>query len=326
MRATISGAGKYIPKKVMKNRDLEKMVDTNDDWILTRTGISERHIASSLETTSSMGAEAAKKALKMSGLAKEDIEMIIFASMSHDKLFPASACLVQDELKIPRTGTVDIEAACSGFVYGLSLANAYVVSGMFKNVLVIGADTMSRIVDWTDRNTCVLFGDGAGAAIVSRSEDENSGFLGFRLRGDGSYKNLLYMEAGGSFKPASHESVEKKEHFLRMNGHSTFKIAVRMMSDVLEDLTKEHKLELPDIDIVIPHQANRRIIEGVAERLSIPLDSFYINLNKYGNTSAATIPIALTEALEEKRIRKGNLVAFVALGGGFTWGSALLRW
>jgi 3-oxoacyl-[acyl-carrier-protein] synthase III len=324
-KAKIAGAGKYIPVKTLLNSDLEKMVDTNDEWITTRTGIRERHIAAHGETASTMGVEAARIAIKNSGISKDEIEMVIFASMTHDMAFPASACLLQDALKIPNTGTVDINTACSGFIYAMSLANAYIASGMFTNVLVVGSDAMSRILDWTDRNTCVLFGDGAGAAVMTRSGDD-SGFMGFNLRGDGRYAECLYMEGGGSLNPASHETVDNKMHYLKMNGNSTFKVAVRAMSDSLSDIFKTNHIDGKDVSLVIPHQANLRIIEGIADRLDYPMDKIIVNLDKYGNTSSATIPIALAQALEEKKIKKGDIIAFAALGAGFTWGSALMKW
>ncbi len=262
----------------------------------------------------------------MSGVSKDAIDMIIFSTMSPDYLFPASACLVQEKLRLNNAGTVDIEAACSGFIYGMSLANAYIVSGMYENILVIGSEAMSRIIDWKDRNTCVLFGDGAGAVVVSRSGSAESGFLGFKLRGNGSYKDFLYLTAGGSYKPATHETVEQGLHFLRMNGKSTFKIAIRSMSDIMEELLNDLNLTVSDINLLIPHQANIRIINGLAERLNLPEERIFINIAKYGNTSAATIPIALTEAFEDGKIKNGGVIAFVAIGGGFTWGASILKW
>lgn len=324
-RAKIAGVGKYLPKKIMTNRDLEQIVNTNDEWISSRTGIRERRIVAEGETTSMMGAEASKNALAMAGVSPEEVDAVLFATITPDMVFPASACLVQDMLKIPNAATVDLEAACSGFVYAASLAAAYVESGMYKNVLVIGAESMSKIIDWTDRNTCILFGDGAGAALITRSGDD-SGIIGFNLRADGSYRDLLYQEAGGSLKPASHDTVDAGAHFLRMNGNATFKVAVRAMSESLLTLFQKHSIDSASIDLVIPHQANIRIVEGVAERLNYPMEKIFVNLNKYGNTSAATIPIALTEALEEGRIKKGDRIGMVALGGGFTWGSMLMRW
>lgn len=326
IRAKVIGLGMEVPEKILTNHDLEKIVDTNDEWISTRTGIRERHIVSKDETPSSMGTKAAAMAIENAGISKDLIDMIIFASMTPDYVFPASACLIQDGLKIPNTGTIDIEAACSGFVYGLSMANAYIVSGMAKNVLVVGADAMSRILDWTDRNTCVLFGDGAGAAVVSANKEDDSGFLGFKLWGDGKYKDFLYMPSGGSASPASEKTVGSMEHYLKMKGNSTFKVAVKTMADELEELLAMHNVQREQIKILIPHQANYRIIESVADRLEFPMDKVFVNLDRYGNTSAATIPIALTEAYQAGRIEKGDIVAFVAFGGGFTSGAALLKW
>ncbi len=326
-KAKISGWGKYIPKKVLTNHDLEKMVETSDEWITTRTGIRERHIVAAHKATSDLATGAATDAIAMAGVAKEDIDMVMVATITPDMVFPATAALVQDNLKLPNAATMDLEAACSGFLYGLSAANAYIVSGMFRNVLVIGAECMSRVVDWEDRNTCVLFGDGAGAAVVSRASDGDTGeFLGFKLRGDGSYRDLLYLEAGGSKKPATAETVEKKQHFVKMNGNTTFKIAVRTMSEELEELMKEHNVSVEDVKLLIPHQANMRIIQAVIERLNFPMERTFVNLDKYGNTSAATIPIALTEANEQGLLRRGDLVACVAFGGGFTSGACLFRY
>ncbi len=326
IKAKISGVGKYIPQKILTNHDLEKMVETNDEWITTRTGIKERHIAAPEETSFTMGVIAAQKAIDMAKIAKEEIEMVIFCTATPDMLFPASACLLQDKLQIPKAGTVDIEAACSGFIYGVSMANAYIVSGMYKNVLVVASETLSRVADWKDRNTCVLFGDGAGAVVVTRNDSDDSGFLGFRLRGDGNYKDLLYIEAGGSYKPASHETIDRGQHFLRMNGNATFKVAVRFMADVMDELIRELNIKVEDIKLLIPHQANERIIKSVAERLSFPQDKVFMNLAKYGNMSAATIPVAIAEAHSEGRLQKGDLVAMVAFGAGLTWGATILKW
>lgn len=325
IKAFIKGLGMFVPKKVLTNHDLEKMVETSDEWITTRTGIKERHVAAPHKATSDLATEAGAKAIEMSGVKKEDIDMVIVCTITPDMLFPATAALVQDNLKLPNAATVDIEAACTGFLYGLSMANAYIVSGMYKNVLVIGAETLSRLVDWEDRNTCVLFGDGAGAAVVSKSDHGKSEILGFRLRGNGAYRDLLTLEAGGSRLPASHDTVDKKKHFIRMNGNSTFKVAVRTMAEDLDTLMKKLKISAEKIKLLIPHQANIRIIEAVAQRLKLPMEKVFVNLQKYGNTSAATIPIAMTEAFEEGRIKRGDLVACVAFGGGLTSGACILK-
>jgi 3-oxoacyl-[acyl-carrier-protein] synthase-3 len=301
------------------------MVDTNDEWITRMTGIKQRHIAAPDETSSIMGAKAAAQAIEMAGIDKNDIDMILFNTITPDMVFPASACLVQNILQIENTGTVDIEAACSGFVYGLSMANAYVTSGMYKNVLVVSGETLSRITDWTDRATCILFGDGAGAVVVSASEDD-SGFIGFKLGGEGQYKELLYLPAGGSLQPASHETVDQRLHYMKMNGNATFKIAVRTMGDLMAELLEEHGYKPEDLKWLVPHQANIRIISSVGERLGISPEKVFVNIQNYGNTSAATIPIALREIHENGQIQKGDLVGMVAFGGGMTWGAALLEW
>lgn len=325
MKAKITGIGKYAPEKLLTNFDLEKMVDTNDEWITRMTGIKQRHIAAPEETSSSMGALAAMQAIEMAGIDKNDIDMILFNTISPDMVFPASACLVQDILKIEKTGTVDIEAACSGFIYGLSMANAYVVSGMYKNILVVSGETLSRITDWTDRATCILFGDGAGAAVVSASDD-NSGFIGFKLGGEGQYQELLYLPAGGSKMPASHETVDQRLHYMKMNGNATFKIAVRTMGDLMAELLEEKGYKPEDLKWLIPHQANIRIISSVGERLGIAPEKVFVNIQNYGNTSAATIPIALRELQDDGQLKKGDLIGMVAFGGGMTWGAALMEW
>ena len=327
MKAKITGIGKYSPERILTNSDLEKLVDTNDEWISTRTGIKERHIASLEETTSTMASEAVKIALAMAKISKEEIDMIVFATVTPDMVFPATSCLLQDLLKIPAAGTMDVSAACSGFLYALSIANAYIVSGMYKNVLVVASETLSRFTDWQDRGTCILFGDGAGAAVVSATEDtDESGFIGFKLGGDGSYRDLLYLPAGGSRFPASFQTINDDMHFIKMEGNSTFKVAVRTMADVMAALLKDKGFTVDDLKLLIPHQANLRIIESVGERLGINKEKVFVNVQKYGNTSAASIPIALTEAYNEGRIQKGDLIGLVAFGGGFTWGATLIRW
>lgn len=325
MKAKISGIGKYVPEKVLTNFDLEKMVETNDEWITQRTGIKQRHIAAPEETSSTMGAQAALKAIEKAGIDKNDIDMIVFNTITPDMVFPATACLLQDILKIEKTATLDIEAACSGFLYGMSIANAYVASGMYKNILVVSGETLSRITDWEDRGTCILFGDGAGAAVVSASDDD-SGFIGFKLGGEGQYADLLYLPAGGSKLPASHETVDQRLHYMKMNGNATFKIAVRTMGDLMADLLEEHGYKPSDLRWLVPHQANVRIISSVGERLGIAPERVYVNIQNYGNTSAATIPIALSDMEEAGQLKKGDLVGLVAFGGGMTWGAALLKW
>jgi len=326
MKVKITGMGKYIPKKVLTNHDLEKMVDTNDEWITTRTGIKERHILADDETTATMATEASKAAIKDAGLKNEDIDMVIVATLSPDMPFPATACLVQNSMGLRSVGTVDIEAACSGFVYALSQAYAYIKSGLYKNVLVAASESMSRITDWEDRATCVLFGDGAGAVVVSATEDnDESGIIDFILGGDGSYGDVLAVPGGGSLHPVTHETVDQKLHFIKMNGNTTFKVAVRTMVSIVKELLEKHNIPKEKVKLVIPHQANIRITDAVRDRLGLTEEQMYSNIDKYGNTSSATIPIALREAVDEGRIKRGEYMVFVAFGGGLTWGASLLK-
>ena len=326
MKVKISGVGNYIPKKVLTNHDLEKIVDTNDEWITSRTGIKERHIIADDETTATMAAEASKAAIKDSGLKNEDIDMVIVATLSPDMPFPATACLVQDLLGLEKVGTVDIEAACSGFIYALSQAYAYIKSGMYKNVLVTASETMTRITDWEDRATCVLFGDGAGAVVVSATDDnDQSEIIDFVLGGDGSYGDILALPGGGSLHPATHETVDQKLHFIKMKGNTTFKIAVRKMEGIVKELLEKYNIPKEKVSLVIPHQANIRITNAVRNRLGLTEDQMFSNIDKYGNTSSATIPIALREAVDQGRIKRGEYLVFVAFGGGLTWGASLLK-
>jgi len=325
--AWISGVGFYAPSKILTNADLEKMVDTNNEWIVSRTGIRERHIADPSQKTSDLAFEAGLKALKMSGVSAEEIDLIIVATITPDMIFPATAALVQDKLRAVNAGTLDIEAACSGFIYGLSIASQFIQTGKYKNILVIGAECMSRIVDWTDRNTCVLFGDGAGAVVVSRASDNNleSRLIDFYLRGAGCYKDLLYIPAGGSAIPASEDTVKNKLHFLKMEGQETFKLAVNNMATSITEVLKANSISPDKIDWLIPHQANIRIMKMVAKMTDIDEDKVIINIDRYGNTSAATIPIALAEYYEKNIIKRGQMVMLVAFGGGMTWGSYLIK-
>lgn len=325
MKAKITGLGKYLPERVMTNFDLEKIVETSDEWITTRTGIKERRIAAEGEATSNLATKAAEMAIQDAGIDKNEIDFILVATITPDMAFPATACLVQNALGI-ECATLDIEAACSGFIYGLALANGLISSGMYKNILVIGAETLSRITDYEDRATCVLFGDGAGAAVVSASDDEEAGFVDFSLGGDGNYTEMLHQPAGGSLKPASIETVKNREHYLRMQGNATFKVAVRKMSGSMSEILQKHSIEPNELRWLIPHQANLRIMTAVGERIGIDLEKVYVNLEKYGNTSAATIPIAMCEAKEQGKIEKGDLIGLVAFGGGLTWGSTIIKW
>ncbi len=325
-KAKIKGTGFYVPEKVLTNADLEKMVDTSDEWIITRTGIKERRIAGENETSATMGVEAAKKAMKMAGVKGEEIDLIITATITPDMVFPATSALIQTEIGAVNAGVFDIEAACSGFIYGLAIANQFIKTGEYKNILVIASETLSRITDWEDRSTCVLFGDGAGAAVVSEDETGESEIIATYLGGNGSYKDLLYLPAGGSLMPATEETVKKKLHYIKMLGSETFKVAVTKMSESALKVLEKSGIDQSEVSLLIPHQANLRIIRALQKRLSLPDEKVYVNLDKYGNTSAATIPIALAEAVEKGLIKRGDIILLVAFGGGFTWASAVIKW
>ncbi len=320
----ILGTGSYFPKKVLTNKDLESIVDTSDEWITTRTGIKERHIAAKNETTSDLAYQASLEALKSANIKPEEIDLILLATATPDMFFPSTACLLQNKLGIKESPAFDLSAACTGFIYGLSIAKAYIESGMYKNILLVGVETLSKFTDWTDRNTCVLFGDGAGAMILSASE-KNDDMLSVFLGADGSYHDLLFMPGGGSACPATVESVNEKKHTIKMAGKEVFKVAVTKMG-----LAAEKALELAgkkpeDITLFIPHQANMRIIEAVAKKLDVSMGKVFVNIHKTGNISAATTITALDEALKTGALKTGDLVELVAFGGGFTWGAAVLR-
>jgi 3-oxoacyl-[acyl-carrier-protein] synthase-3 len=309
------------------NADIATFVDTSDEWIRSRSGIGARHFAAKGETTSDMACIAAERAIEAAGIQRSDIDLIILATMTPDMPFPSTACLVQSKLGLPNVTTFDMQAACSGFVYALSVANAMLLSGNFKKALVIGAEKMSGILDFEDRTTCVLFGDGAGAAVLSATEcTEKVGILGTIGGADGSNPSLLQQPGGGSAMPASTESVADRQHFLKMNGKEIFKSAVRVMEQASIDIIKQTGYASEDLDLVIPHQANMRIIESLSKRLEIPMEKFHNNLNRYGNTSAASVPIALDEAYRAGRIQSGDLVLLVAFGAGLTWASTLIKW
>ncbi len=325
--AKITAVGCYTPQRILNNADLEKMVDTNDQWILERTGISERHIADANEATSDMAVEAAKAALAARGADASEIDAILVCTVTPDMLFPSTACLVQDRIGANHAWGFDLIAACSGFVYGLTTGAHLVMAGTHKKVLVIGSDKMSSIVDYTDRTTCVLFGDGAGAMLVEPTEDgEPSNFLGFQNEIDGSGGDFLKMPAGGSRMPASHETVDQRLHMVKQEGQQVFKFAVRKMYEVCQGLLEKHGLTAKDVKLLIPHQANRRIINATAERLGMSEEQVIINIDHFGNTTAATIPLATGEALAQGKLHKGDLVLFAAVGAGFTVGANLWRW
>lgn len=321
----IIGTGKYVPEKILTNQDLEKMVDTSDEWIVSRTGIKERHVAAEHEATSDLAYHAAANALKSAGMHAEDLELIIVATITPDMFFPSTACLLQDRLGAKKAAAFDLSAACSGFVYGLATATNFVKTGMYNNALVIGVDCLSRITDYSDRNTCVLFGDGAGAAIVGEVP-EGRGFQAFDLGAEGAGGAHLYIEAGGSRLPASAETVNTNKHYIYMNGREVFKFAVRVMGSATEAVLAKAGIDKKDIDLFIPHQANIRIIKSAMERLELPEEKVVINVDKYANTSAASVPLALVEAQESGRLKPGDKVLMVGFGGGLTWGSSVLIW
>lgn len=323
-RATIIGLGKYLPEEIMTNHDLEKIVDTTDEWIKTRTGIEKRRIAAKEQATSDLAYAAAKEALEDADIAAEELDLIIVATITPDMLFPATSCIVQEKLGAKNAAAFDLGAGCSGFVYGLTTAVNFVETGMYDNILVIGAEVLSKILDWEDRGTCVLFGDGAGAAVISAAE--KGGFLASDLGADGKGADTLYQPAGGSRIPASHESVRNKEHFLKMEGTPVFKFAVKAMSRASLDVLKKAGVKKEDVKLLIPHQANTRIIDAAAKRLKLNDDQIYVNLPEYGNTSAASIAIALAEAKEKGLINNGDKIVLVAFGAGLTWASTVIEW
>lgn len=321
----IIGTGKYVPERILTNSDLEKIVETNDEWIVSRTGIKERHIAAPGQATSDLAYEAALKALESAGMKAEELDLIIVATVTPDSAFPSTACILQDKLGAKGAAAFDLSAACSGFVYSLATATGFIQNGMYNNALVIGADTLSSITDYTDRNTCVLFGDGAGAVIVGEVP-EGRGFQSFDLGAEGSGGSLLNLEAGGSRLPASHQTVDDKKHFIYMNGREVFKFAVRVMGSATERVLTKAGLAKENIDLFVPHQANIRIIQSAMQRLELPPEKVVINVDKYANTSAASIPLALVEAAEEGRMKEGDAVLMVGFGGGLTWGASVLIW
>lgn len=325
IRARITGTGSYAPEKVLTNADLEKMVDTTDDWIIARTGIKERRIADEKQAVSDLAYEASKSALKSAGRKASDIELIIVATVTGDMPVPSTACILQARLKASKAAAFDINAACSGFIYGLSVAEAYIASGKFKTILVVGAEILSKFTDWEDRATCILFGDGAGAVILEATE-EKKGIISSKIHSNGAMWDLLHIPGGGSRYAPSKETVKKKMHYVRMRGNETFKVAVRTLENLVLETLKENKLKPSQIALLIPHQANLRIIQATAKRLKIPMENVIVNLDRYGNTSAASVPIALDEAVNSGRVKAGDYILFEAFGGGITWASVLMKW
>ncbi|MGO8766915.1 MAG: beta-ketoacyl-ACP synthase III [Limisphaerales bacterium] len=322
---SITGVGSYVPEKILTNHDLEKMVDTSDEWITTRTGIKQRRIAAKDEFTSDLAAKAAQRAMKMAGVTAADLDLIIVATITPDMPFPATACLLQHKLGAKRAAAFDLEAACSGFIYGLEIGQQFIMSRTYDTVLVVGAEKLSAITDWTDRNTCVLFGDGAGA-VVLQNRPKSHGLLTAVMGADGGKGDLLYMPAGGSRCPASRNTVDSRMHFLRMEGKETFKNAIHAMQSAATEVLKRCEIDISKIKCVIPHQANRRIIDALAERLGAKPEQLFINLEKYGNTSAASVVIALDEAVSSGRVARGDLILLMVFGAGLTWGAAVIEW
>lgn len=326
VQACISGLSTYLPPRTLTNADLEKMVDTNDEWILQRTGIRKRHIVDPGVATSDLAAEAARAAIAQAGLQPTDIDVIVVGTTTPDTMFPSTACLLQHKIGAAGAWGFDLGAACSGFTYALTTAASFVSAGMARHALVVGADVMSSIIDYTDRTTCVLFGDGAGAAVVSPSPGDGLGLIDFTHEVDGSGGPALCMPAGGSKLPASHETVDQRLHYVHQDGQTVFRFAVRKNEEVCRRLMERNGITAADLDLFVSHQANKRIIESTAQRLGVPPEKMVMNIGEYGNTTAATIPLALHDAVRDGRLKKGDLVMLASVGAGFTVGSVLLRW
>jgi 3-oxoacyl-[acyl-carrier-protein] synthase III len=325
-RVAITGLATYVPPRVLTNADLEKMVETTDAWIQQRTGIRERHLVDPGVATSDLAKEASLKAIAQAGLTPTDIDFIVVGTTTPDMMFPSTACLLQHKIGATKAWGFDLGAACSGFTYALTTASHLVASGTIEHALVVGADVMSSILDYTDRTTCVLFGDGAGAAVLSASKDRDFGILDYEAEIDGSGGHSLYMPAGGSLRPASKETVEQRLHYVKQDGQAVFRFAVRKTEEMCRRLLDRNQLQPSDIDLMVSHQANKRIILSAAERLGFPPGKVVINIDRYGNTTAATIPLALSDAVQDGRLKKGSLVLVTSVGAGFTVGALLLRW
>jgi 3-oxoacyl-[acyl-carrier-protein] synthase-3 len=324
-RAKIIGVGAYAPRRVLTNPELEKLVATSDEWIVQRTGIRERRIADPSEATSDLALRAAQQALERAGVEPGEIDLIVVGTTTGDMAFPTTANIIQHRLSCRNAGSMDVYAACSGSIYSLSIGSQYIQTGKYRTVLCIGAECLSRITDYTDRGTCLLLADAAGAAVLRASDDE-SGIIDTDLYSDGRYWELLYQPAGGSRHPATHETVDKRMHYAKMKGNEVFKVAVRMFQDCAERILRRNGLTPDDLTLFIPHQANLRIIEAAVKRLKMPMDKVFVNVDRYGNTGAASVYVAMEEAWATKRMSAGDLVLLAAFGGGFTWGAALIRW
>ncbi len=324
-RAHVTGWGRYAPSQILTNRDLERMVDTNDEWIVSRTGIRERRVAAAHETTASMAAVASLRAIRTAGIEPDDIDLILLATLTPDYWMPSTAALVKEAIGNTRAAAMDVAAACSGFVYAFASAQAYIASGMAKHVLVIGAELLTRFLDYSDRSTCILFGDGAGAVVLSASE-EPGGSLGIEMTTEPQGAYMIWLPAGGAKAPPSPGTIARGEHYIRMEGRETYRFATKTMATTALESIRKAGLEPSDIDLFIPHQANIRIIEAVAKGLGLPMDRMFVNLDRYGNTSAASVPIALAEAVNEGRVKVGDNIVIVAFGAGFTSGAVTMQW
>jgi len=324
-RVYIRGTGSYAPEKILTNADLEKMVDTTDEWIVTRSGIRERHISSDDQATSDMASPAALRACEAAGVEPKDLDAIVVGTATSDRLFPSTAVVVQANIGAVNAAAFDVSAACSGFIYGLSVGKALLHDGQAKTVLVIGAETLTKVTDWTDRSSCVLFGDGSGAVVLQMTDEEDRGILSLNTGSDGRLQELLFQPAGGSRMPASHETVDRRLHTIKMEGREVYKHAVTCMSEAAQKALDDAGYAGPDLDWLFPHQANIRIMEAVAKRIRVPRERVFVNLDRYGNTSAASIPIALDEAVKGGHCGPGSLIELVAFGAGFTWAAAMVR-
>jgi len=326
MRSQIVGTGAYAPEKVLTNAELEKLVETNDQWIVERTGIRERRVAAESQATSDLAYEASIRALEMAGVKPEDLDLIIVGTVTPDMPFPATATVLQARLKNKRAFAFDVSAACAGSIYALSIADRYITTGGVRRALVIGADVLTRITDWKDRNTCILFGDAAGAMVVAPTDDPNRGILSLHLHTDGSYWNILNQPGGGSRLPISHKVVDERLCYVKMNGREVYKVAVRALEESCKEALAANGMQPSDVDYVIAHQANKRILDSTLDRLGIPSSKCWMNLERYGNTSSASMPTTLDEANRAGWLRPGNRILVMAIGGGLAWGSGIIRW
>lgn len=321
----ITGTGSYLPDKILTNQDMEKIVETSDEWIRTRTGIGARRVADEKTAASDIASKAAERAMEDAGIKAEGIDLIIVATVTPDMAIPSTACIVQKNIGAVNAAAFDINVACTGFLYAMTIAEQFIKSGFYKNALIIGTETLTKFLDWQDRNTCVLFGDGAGAAVLERTE-EGSGILSAYLGADGKNGESLTLPGGGSRMPATYETIDQRQHCIKMDGSEVFKFAVRVMGTAALKALEKSNLNIEDIDFLVPHQANIRIIEAAAKRLKLPMEKVYVNLHNYGNMSAASVPVALDEAVKKGCIKKGDTVVLVAFGGGLTWGSSVIKW